>query len=141
MDSDKNDSETECDLDVGEETTEGEDNCRPESSKEDVTHTKVFKCIGASRDPNNCQEVLALASASQRLTQRSVEVQLRLEPTNPFHSRAVEFVCKVDNQWKRIGYVVREALDEVHDAMNKKIITSVEFGWVKYLLHWSRGSN
>lgn len=134
LDGDKDDSETECDPEVGEDIRDGEEDSRLESD-EHVTYTEVFKCIGASRDPN-CQEVLA--SASQQLKKGNVEVQLRLEPENPFDSRAVEFVCKVDNQWKRIGYVVREALDAVHDAMNKKTITSVEFGWVKYLLHWSR---
>ena len=45
--------------------------------------SEVFKYIGASRD-HNCQEVSALAS--QRLKKGSVEVQLRLEPTNPFDS-------------------------------------------------------
>ena len=36
LDSDKNDSETKCDLDVGKETSEGEENCGPESNKKDV---------------------------------------------------------------------------------------------------------
>lgn len=125
--------------DIDEEIVASEDEDEDGESKNGktaITHTVVFKCIGASRDPA-CQQVLAMAS--QQLKQgKNVEVQLQMEPTNAFDSRAVQIVCKLNDKWERIGYVVREALDAVHDAINKNEICSVEFSWVKYLLHWSR---
>ena len=44
--------------------------------------------------------------------------------------------CKIDDSGSvRIGYVVREVLDEVHDAINKKIL-NVSFDWIKYNVHF-----
>ena len=40
--------------------------------------------------------------------------------------------------WQRIGYIVREALDVVYDALNNNLITSVNFAWAKYMLSWTR---
>ena len=37
-----------------------------------------------------------------------------------------------------IGYVVREALDSIHDAWDGGSITEVKFSWVKYLVTWTR---
>ena len=35
-----------------------------------------------------------------------VQVKLKPEPYNPYDARAIGFVCYVDEQWARIGYVV-----------------------------------
>jgi hypothetical protein len=40
--------------------------------------------------------------------------------------------------WCRIGYIVREVLDEVHEAITNGHILWVRFAWVKFLLHWTR---
>ena len=101
-----------------------------------ITHSVVFKCIGVTRDPK-LQEILSLVSR-QLKDEKEVEVQLKPEPTNPVDSCAIMFVCKLNNKWHKIGYVVREALDAVHDALDKKTILAVKFDWVKYLLHFSR---
>jgi len=101
-----------------------------------ISHWVVFKCIGATRDMNS-QEALSLASREMS-GDKSVEVELHPEEDNPKNARAIAFRCHVDGKWQRIGYVVEEALDAVHDALKKNEILSVSFDWVKYLIHWSR---
>jgi len=50
-----------------------------------------------------------------------VQVKLQPEPDNRYDSKAIAFLCKIDDSgWVRIGYVVQEVLDEVHEAINKK---------------------
>ena len=39
-----------------------------------------------------------------------------------------------DQQWYRIGYVVREIVD----AMASNVISEVSFGWVKYRIDFKR---
>ena len=48
------------------------------------------------------------------------------------------FQCKLDSKWQKIGYIVREALDDVHRALERKRIISVKFAWAKYLVVWMR---
>ena len=38
----------------------------------------------------------------------------------------------------RIGYIVSEALDTVHDALDNDLITSTDFAWAKYMISWTR---
>ena len=44
----------------------------------------------------------------------------------------------VNGKWHRIGYVVNEILNEVHNALNGGEIVQVEFSWVKYICDWTR---
>ena len=53
-------------------------------------------------------------------------------------SKAIAFECNLESEWKIIGYIVREALDAVHDALNKHTITEIKVDWIKYIVHWSR---
>jgi len=46
----------------------------------------------------------------------NVSVKIEPEPTNPYDSKAICFKCFVGGLWCRIGYIVREVLDEVHEA-------------------------
>ena len=96
----------------------------------------VFKCIGSNKDTNS-QEVLRQV-AQKRENGDVVEVKLRPEPTNPVDSRAIAFVCYHNGVWQRIGYVVKECTDAVHSALARNLIVTVEFSWVKYIVHWSR---
>ena len=48
----------------------------------------------------------------------SVPVTLVHEPNNPHDSRALAFVCHLE-QPHTIGYVVNEVLDEVHATIEK----------------------
>lgn len=102
-----------------------------------VTHSLIFKCIGATKSVQS-QEVLS--EAAQKLKRReNVLVRLRREPTNSKDSRAIAFDCSLGNEcWVRIGYVVKEALDAVHHAIEQKCIETVQFAWVRYITHWSR---
>ncbi len=91
-----------------------------------ITHSVIFKCIGANKD----EKYLCLASRNIK----EVQVKLTPEEDNPKNARAIAFTCKIDGEWQRIGYVVEEALDAVHTALDKE---SVSFEWVKFLIHWS----
>ncbi len=77
------------------------------------------------------QDVLALA-AKKRREGETVPVRIQEEQNNPVDVRAIAFMCKVNDQWEKIGYVVCEALDAVHEAMGHKKILQVCFDWVKY---------
>lgn len=100
------------------------------------SHTVTFKCIGANRDSSQ-QNALRVAAENIRAG-LNIPVRLNPEPDNPADSNAIAFQCFVQEKWQRVGYVVREALPYVHDAMRDNVILSVEFGWVRYLLCWSR---
>ena len=99
-------------------------------------HTLLFKCIGATRDR---KQQLALEKANELLrTKKDVRVGLFPEPTNPVDPKAIAIKCQLGNNWHRIGYIVREALDEVHAALQQNAITSVSFGWVKFRIDFHR---
>lgn len=101
-----------------------------------VTHTVPFKCMGSAKELRY-QE--ALARAAQLLhAGEDVPCNLVPEPTNPVDSRAIAFHCKVDGSWKCIGYVLREVLEDVHTAINDKVIIRVQFEWVKFMVHWKQ---
>ena len=67
---------------------------------------------------------------------QEVPVKIVPEPDNQYDSKAIMFQCKLDNKWHKIGYIVREALDDVHRALEQKKIISVKFAWAKYLVVW-----
>lgn len=83
-----------------------------------VTHTVTFKCMGTTKE-DRYQETLACVA---QLTSAGHEVRCKLqaEPENPFDSRAIAFRCEVDSSWHTTGYVVKEALDDVHEALLAK---------------------
>ena len=60
------------------------------------------------------------------------------EPQNKYDAKAIAFAIKQDGEWKRVGYVVRETLDSVHEALRNNEIFKVELRCIKYLLHLSR---
>ena len=99
----------------------------------EITHSVVFKCIGAHKEI----EVLALASKNIDIGKK-VSVKLKPEPDNPYDNRAIAFICQTEEnaEWKRIGYVVREAADEVLAVLNANKILSITFDWIKYIVHF-----
>ena len=97
--------------------------------------TVTFKCIGTVHD-QHAQKTLSKVLELQKVG--VVPVRLKPEPENLHDSKAVAFQCLVDGEWNRIGYIVREALDEVHIALNDGTIVNVAFSWVKYLVVWQR---
>ncbi|XP_065884179.1 uncharacterized protein [Dysidea avara] len=116
-------------ISVSQTTSESEDDDIPA-----ITHTVIFKCIGAHKE-TAYQDQLKLAK--QKLQDGNpVVVKLNLEPQNPRDSKAIAFICKIDDgEWKRIGYVVKEAVDDVHTALNEKKILNVAFNWIRFKLY------
>lgn len=108
----------------------------PVSTIPTITHIVTFKCIGAVRDEKQ-QRALQLAFEARRKGE-VVDVKIEPEPKNPYDSRAIAFLCHVEGSWHRIGYIVREVLEEVHAAINARNILWVTFAWVSYLLQWTR---
>ena len=107
-------------VDTEEEEEEAEDHGVPA-----ITHSVVFKCIGATKEMRY-QELLALANRRVRNSE-IVPVKLQKEPGNPVDSNAVAFMCQADKDWERIGYVVSEALPDVNAAMDNDKIIKVFF--------------
>jgi len=101
-----------------------------------VTHTVTFKCIGVMRE-RRYQEVLRRAKDLRALG-IDVPVEIAPEPDNPKDSRAVAVTCYVHGTWHRIGYLVQEVLEEVHEAIEHKKILSVKFAGIRYITEWKR---
>ena len=66
-----------------------------------------------------------------------VPVRLTPEPNNPYDANAVVFECKIEGCWYRIGYAVREALEEIHLAMRQNLIKTIAFSWVRFVVKWT----
>ena len=58
---------------------------------------------------------------------KDVEVRLCPEPE-----------CKYGGSWRRIGYIVQDALATVHQALANNTITAVKFNWIRFLLCFPR---
>ena len=50
-------------------------------------------------------------------TVNEIECHIKPEPDNPSDAKATAFQCHIASVWETIGYIVREALDEVHAAL------------------------
>ena len=88
-----------------------------------VTHTITFKCICASREDKQQETLQAAAKCIKE--GKEVPIRLQPEPENPVDCTTIAFQCCVHNDSSRVGYVVQEALPEVHDAIQKHEIVSV----------------
>ena len=136
-DHDSDDGNEEDDLKDGDDPCDGDDpECDQANTKtsmacvSDAIHTVIFKGIGS---------VDVLRTARDRLQEGfTVQVRLNPEPHNRFDSKEIAFQCNLDGQWKWIGYVVWEALSEVHAALRDNSITDVKFSWIKYIVNWTR---
>ncbi len=102
------------------------------------SYSVVFKCIGSMKE-QNYQDVLANAALSIR-KKVTIGVRLTPEPANPVDAKAIAFELFVDDRWKRVGYMVTEVLDSVHQAINNNSIISTDLEWVKFITHWSRSA-
>ena len=98
------------------------------------THIVTFKCVGSIHDV--CRQVV-LSRISKILCDGGIfDARIHPEPENQY--RAITFQCHIEQEWQTIGYIVRECLDHVHEALQKKGILSVKLAWAKYLVCWSR---
>ena len=139
-DADEHNSECVSDESLTVETRDEECNDSAEPSDDDdnnipaITHSVTFKCIGCTKEMQY-QEVLA--SANQKIKcGEAVPVKLQSEPSNQYDSHAVAFMCLAENDWKRIGYVVSEALSDVNEAIRNNKIIKVYFDWIKYIVYF-----
>ena len=119
-----------------------EDEDDEEDESNSVIHALTFKCIGTIKE-ERYQEILVAANL-QRRNGEEVHVRLTPEPTNCYDSEAIAFECKTststdsENKWERIGYMVCEVLQDVHEAIRSNSILSVQFDWIRFITHWSR---
>ena len=121
------------------DTTNLSDEVKESSDTECYTEklfTVIFKCIGCQHD-RCAQEALKYVSESMDKGE-VIPVNIFPEENNPYDARAIAFKCWIADKWQRIGYVVKEAINAVHDARDQKLITEVSFKWAKYLVSWTR---
>ena len=86
-------------------------------------YTVTFKCIGCQHDLH-AQE--ALKHVSKSLDKGEVlPVNIFPEENNPHDTRAIAFKYWIADKWQRIGYIVKEAVNAVHDAREQKLITDI----------------
>ena len=97
-----------------------------------IKHSLTFKCMGTTKSVRS-QEILAEAAYKLKQSE-TVEIQLRREPSNPRDARAIAFDCKLLDQWERVGYVVREAVECVHEAIETDNIADVRIKWVRFIM-------
>ena len=95
----------------------------------------TFKVIGVLRDPQI--QTLLREIIDRRERGDYVAVRITPEPDNIFDSRAISFQASIDGEWKRIGYIVKEIVEEVHSAFDSNSIICTEFAWVRYKL-WKK---
>ena len=95
------------------------------------THSVTFKCVGSIHDVRR-QVVLSRISKTLR-DGGKVDMRIHPKPENQYDSKAITFQCHIEQEWQTIGYIVRECLDHVHEALQKKRILSVKLAWAKYL--------
>ncbi len=60
------------------------------------------------------------------------------EPFNQYDSSAIAIEGFVDHSWERVGYLVREVLENVHTAQQDNKIVLVELQRVNFITHWTR---
>ena len=99
-----------------------------------ITHSVVFKCIGSHKE-HHYQELLSLANKKIK-DGSTVPVKLQPEPDNQFDCKAIAIMTTIEDKWERIGYIVKEALHDVHEAINNDKILSVSFAWIKYIVYF-----
>ena len=101
-----------------------------------ITHSVIFKCIGQLKE-NRYQELLAIASKKMKQSE-VIPVKLQKEPDNQYDAQAIAFMCKAESTFERIGYVVKEALPDVHKAMDENKVLQVKFDHIKFVVHYKR---
>ena len=100
------------------------DNARNSPTNKENLYSIVFKCIGSTKE-DQYQETLA-GMALKKRSGEQLEVRIHSEPLNPFDSRAIAVQCFYNDKWERVGYLVRDVLEEVHQAFEEKKLCEVE---------------
>ena len=91
-----------------------------------ITHTVVFKRKGCIK--RLCYQELLVLANQQLKKGEDIPVKLEKEPSNPYDSNAIAFMCLAENIWEWVGYVVSEALADVNEAIsNNKIHQDLDY--------------
>ena len=69
---------------------------------------------------------------------KNVAVRLSPEPDNEYDSNAIMFQVLITDEWKTIGYVVKEITSNVLSAIHNDSIISIELEWVDFLTCWKK---
>ena len=78
-----------------------------------------------------------MSSAAARLNRgEAVLCQVLPEPNNPIDSEAICIQFKLDRKWYKVGYVIHEALSDLHTALRESKVTKVSIDWIKYIIYW-----
>ena len=80
-----------------------------------MTRTVTFKCIGITKEAQYQERLKQIAQLRDRGLQ--VPCQLKPIPDSPFDSITIAFECQIDGIWQVIGYIVGEAVNDVHEAL------------------------
>ena len=124
------------DSDLEDNNEDAEEDTDAGTSSNDVLHSVVFKCIGSTKE-HKYQELLAEMALKKRRGEVA-DVRIHPEPFNQYDSSAIAIEGFVNHSWERVGYLVREVLENVHTAQQDNKIVSVELQWVKFITHWTR---
>ena len=63
---------------------------------------------------------------------------MKKEPNNPYDCNAIAFMYQAEKDWKRIGYVVSEALKDTNEAISSSKILRKYFSWSKYIVYYKQ---
>ena len=78
-----------------------------------------------------------MSSAAARLNRgEAVPCQVLPEPNNTIDSEAICIQFKLDRKWYKVGYVIHEALSDLHTALRESKVTKVSIDWIKYVIYW-----
>lgn len=102
----------------------------------DIVHHVPFKVMGAARN-SEVQIVLKDLSNLTETELYDIPLRLRHEQDNIFDENAIAFECFMDS-WKGIGYIVSEALPDVHEAIHNNEIIHTKLQYVKFKTAWQR---
>ncbi len=86
-----------------------------------------------SNKEHKYQQVLAEINLKTK-NKSIINTRITPEPQNCFDSRAIAVEVETD-KWERIGYLITDVLEFVHEALAKKKLVSVEMCWVKFITH------
>ena len=105
------------------ENSDDDDSATDLTASLSLLTTGDYKCIGSTKE-TQYQE--ALSSTAARLNRgEAVPCQVLPEPNPIEKSEALCIQFKLDRKWYKVGYVIHEALSNLHTAPRESKVTKV----------------